>query len=164
MEGYPVQWPTEEAFPESLSHCPAGFVEDATKAFLECRSENFPWPPWPQELSLSLPPPPPPPPPTLTLGQSEHLPKLPSEHREASTKQEKKRSHRKRPSSEPSLCSVVGTDGQETKKKEGRRKKIEDWNQEHFETRTRLLSAMHWHVVEPGRNHQCLLLKMKVCL
>ena len=126
MEGYPTQWPTEEAFQASLSHCPAGFVEDATKAFLECRTKVFPWPPWPQELSLSLPPPPPPPPsPTLTLGLSEHLPKLPSEHREASSKPEKKHYLRKRPSSEPSLYSVAGAEGQATMKKKGRRKEFE---------------------------------------
>jgi hypothetical protein len=89
---------------------------------------------------------------------------LPSEHREASTKPEKKHYQRKRPSSEPSLCSVAGTEGQETMKKKGRRREIEEWNQEHFETRTRLLSAMHWHIVEPGRNLQYLLMEMKVCL
>ena len=161
MEGYATQWPTEEAFQESLSHCPAGFVADATKAFLECRSKF----PWPQELSLGLlPPPPPPPPPTLTLGLSEHLPKLPNEHREGSTKPEKKHYQHKCPSSETSLCSAPGTEGQETMKKKDRRREIEDWSQEHFETRIRLLSVMHWHIVESGRNLQYLLMEMKVCL
>ena len=80
MEGYPAEWPNVGPFQESLSHCP--FVEDATKAFLECRSRKSPWPSGPQEdSSSSLPlPPPPPPPPTFTLGLSEHLPQLPSEH------------------------------------------------------------------------------------
>ena len=125
MEGYPAEWPNVGPFQESLSHCP--FVEDATKAFLECRSRKSPWPSGPQEdSSSSLPlPPPPPPPPTFTLGLSEHLPQLPSEHREASTKPKKKRYLRKRLSSEPSLCSVAGTDGQQPKKK-GSRREVED--------------------------------------
>ena len=49
-------------------------------------------------------------------------------------------------------------------KKKDRRREIEDWSQEHFETRIRLLSVMHWHIVESGRNLQYLLMEMKVCL
>jgi hypothetical protein len=111
--------------------------------------------------SVVMPPPPPPPlrpPPTLTLGLSEHLPQLASEHREASTKPQQKR---KRRSSEPSVGSVAGADGEETKKKKGR-KEIEAWNQEHFDTSARSLSALNLQIRDPYENFQSMLLEMKV--
>jgi hypothetical protein len=171
VEGHPAGWTTVEAFRESLSHCTADVVEVALKVFLEFRAKKARWPPGlppPTHMcglsaSLGMPPPPAPPPlrppPTLTLGLSEHLPQSASEHRGASTEPEQKR---KRRSSEHSVGSVAGAGADETKKKKGRRKEIEAWNQEHFDTSARFLSALNLQIRDPHENFQSMLLEMKV--
>ena len=80
----------------------------------------------------------------------------------ALTQEPKPEEKRKRPSSEPGVGSVAGADGEETKKQKGKRKRTEDWNEEHARTSARLLSELHLQIRDPHANFQSMLLEMKV--